>query len=162
MIKPKLKPQESRILKTLLEHNYHLSTTEIADISAQITTPDTPAAGTMKADGTAAYVLDVTTSGNIFQFTLSTPWDLGSVVYSSKTLTVGTQDPSTKGITFNADGTQLITAGRGTGRIYAYTLSIAWDISTASFANEFNVTTTTSSPSGIDLINSDFKLYVTS
>ena len=33
MIKPKLKPQESRILKTLLEHNYHLSTTEIADIS---------------------------------------------------------------------------------------------------------------------------------
>lgn len=33
MIKPKLKPQESQILKTLLEHNYHLSTAEIADIS---------------------------------------------------------------------------------------------------------------------------------
>jgi len=33
MINTKLKPQESRILKTLLEHNYHLSTTEIADIS---------------------------------------------------------------------------------------------------------------------------------
>lgn len=28
-----LKPQESRMLKTLLEHNYRLSTTEVAHIS---------------------------------------------------------------------------------------------------------------------------------
>ncbi|MCK4665584.1 winged helix-turn-helix transcriptional regulator [Candidatus Dependentiae bacterium] len=33
MTKPKLKLQESRILKTLLEHNYYLSTTEISDKS---------------------------------------------------------------------------------------------------------------------------------
>lgn len=31
--KPQLKPQEIRILKTLLEHNYYLSTTQVAEIT---------------------------------------------------------------------------------------------------------------------------------
>ena len=33
MERPPLKPQEIRILKTLLEHNYHMSTTQVAKIS---------------------------------------------------------------------------------------------------------------------------------
>jgi Fic family protein len=33
MEKPRLKPQELRILKTLLEHNYYLNTTQVANLA---------------------------------------------------------------------------------------------------------------------------------
>jgi hypothetical protein len=82
--------------------------------------------------GTILYVLvrDVV----IYTYTLSTPWDISTLTYSTIALS-GFYDFSdySYGIEFNNDGTKLLVLGASSGQIKTYTLSTAYDISTATY-----------------------------
>jgi hypothetical protein len=75
----------------------------------------------------------------VFQYTLSTAWDVSTASYASKTFAVGTQAPSPRGPFFSPDGAKMWVVnatGASTSAVFQYTLSTAWDVSTASYASK--------------------------
>lgn len=83
-------------------------------------------------DGTKMYISDFT-SPDVYQYTLSTAWDVSTASYASKTLDASSQDTVINAIFFRPDGKKLYVTGANNGRIYQYGLSTAWDISTATY-----------------------------
>ncbi|MDX3973312.1 YncE family protein [Shinella sp.] len=81
------------------------------------------------ADGTKLYVLDQN-SVTIYQYTLPTPWVLTGASYASKSFAPGS---GPRGIALSADGAKLFVLGVSSpATVRRYSLSTAWDISTAS------------------------------
>jgi len=89
----------------------------------------------LSSDGTKAYIVNFG-NGTIFQYTLSTAWDISSGSYASKSYAVTAQEGQPIGMSFSADGTKCYVVGFINKTIYQYTLSIAWDISSASYASK--------------------------
>jgi len=85
-------------------------------------------------DGTKAYVVGVNLT--IYQYTLSTAWDISTASYASKSFSVGSQESDPRGVRLSSDGTKAYIIGNVGDSIYQYTLSTAWDISTASYASK--------------------------
>ena len=85
---------------------------------------------TFKPDGTKMY-MSSESSGTVYQYSLSTAWDISTGSYDSKSLTLQSTNP--QGLSFNADGTKLFTLEDGSDLIYQYSLTTAYDISTASY-----------------------------
>ena len=80
--------------------------------------------------GTAMYVVDASNE-TIFQYALSTPNDLSTISYvRSKAIATATL------AFFKPDGLTVYFKRSGTNDIVQYTLSTAWNIGTASYANK--------------------------
>lgn len=71
----------------------------------------------------------------VYQYSMSTPYDVSTASYDSKSFDFTSQDTSLVHIKFNADGTKLYTLGAAQGNIHQYSLSSSWDISSASYDN---------------------------
>ena len=72
---------------------------------------------------------------SVYQYSLSTAFDLSTVSYDSVSFSVASQDTAPVGITFSPDGTQMYMMGLVNSKIFQYSLSIAFDLSTASYSN---------------------------
>ena len=81
-----------------------------------------------KPDGTKLYVHD-NSSEYVYQYSLSTPWDLSTATYDSKSFSL-TSFQYHGGLAFSADGSKMY-ATNNNATLYQYTLSTPWDISTA-------------------------------
>lgn len=89
-----------------------------------------------KSDGTKVYVLSTSASDVIYQYSLSTAWDVSTATYDSVSLSVATQTTSPIGMYFKADGTSVYVASLSPEIVYQYDLTTAWDLSTASYASK--------------------------
>ena len=69
---------------------------------------------------------------------LSTAWDISTGTLS-RSFTVTSQDSNPKGISFKPDGTKMYIVAITNDRVYEYDLSTAWNVSTASFLQSFDV-----------------------
>jgi hypothetical protein len=58
-------------------------------------------------------------SDKIYQYTVSTPFDITSASFSTS---INTQDSAPKGMAWNDDGSRLYEIGSGSDKIYQYTL----------------------------------------
>ncbi len=111
-------------------------------------------------DGTVMYIVGSATDA-VYQFTLSTAWDVTTAVYASKSFSVATQDSTPSALFFSSDGTIMFVLGANNWVVYQYTLSTAWDISTASYASKsFNVGSQTFSPYGLFFSTDGTYMYV--
>ena len=98
-------------------------------------------------DGIYMYV--VGDSGNdVNQYTLSTAWDISTAVYT-RVRGVSTEDITPRGIYFKSDGTSMYVVGQQYGSVYQYNLSTAWNISTASYVQNFSISTQETAPNGL-------------
>ena len=96
-------------------------------------------------DGSKMYMLG-SDNDSVFQYTLSTPWDVSTGSYASKSLSVAGQETSPYGMTIKPDGTKVYVGGSNTETIYQYTLSTPWDVSTGTYDNKsFSVITQSTS-----------------
>ena len=98
------------------------------DASSQLTTSRSVAFNT---DGTSMFIID--SGGSVFQYTLSTGFDVTTTSYASKSFDVSSQDTNPFGIAFNPNGTSMFIVGNTTDDIFQYTLSTGFDVSTASY-----------------------------
>lgn len=113
-----------------------------------------------KSDGTKMYVFDASTD-NVFQYSLSTAFDVSTSSYESKSFNFNTQDASPLGIGFNAEGTKMFSVGATNDSVYQYSLSTSWDVSTASYDSvAFSVATEESAPSCVVFDTSGSKMFV--
>jgi hypothetical protein len=78
--------------------------------------------------------------------------------YSLGTFYVGDRDGEPHGMALSDDGLHLIITG-GSGRIWRYDLSTAWDITSASYVDNLSVTAKDGSPRGLQFNNDGTKLY---
>ena len=89
-----------------------------------------------KDDGLKMYIVDDFTS-TIFQYTLGTAWDISTASYATKSFSVSSQTNYPQDIQLSSDGTKAFIVSYSTSKaVYQYTLSTAWDISTAAYASK--------------------------
>jgi sugar lactone lactonase YvrE len=140
---------------------WNLSTASYASKSFSVTSQDdTPVDLFFSDDVTKMYMLG-TTADTVFQYTLSTAWDVSTASYASKSRTVGAQDTSPTGLAFSTDGTKMYMVGTTNGRVFQYTLSTAWDLSTATYASKsFLVTSQETNAQALYFKSDGSKMYV--
>jgi len=121
-----------------------------------------PRGVTFSPDGTKMYIAG-DQNDKIYQYTLSTAFDVTSASYASKSVSSAVGSPFTT--QFKSDGTKMyvVEASSGTYYITEYTLSTAFDVSTASYtSNSFNTSTQTNAVAGIFLEPDGTKLFAAS
>lgn len=103
------------------------------DFSAQV------AAGSghfFKNDGLKLYISSFT-SNAVYQYTLSTAWDVSTASYDSVSLDTSVQVASTTGLFIGNSGTELYVVDNGDDDVHQYTLSTPWDLSTGSYTQSY-------------------------
>jgi sugar lactone lactonase YvrE len=88
-----------------------------------------------KDDGTKVYVVGIT-NDTVYQYSLSTAWDISTGSYDSVSFSVSGQETAPRGLFFKSDGTAFYVIGNNNDNVRQYTLSTAWDLSTASYASK--------------------------
>lgn len=114
----------------LLVNTVEYETIENPTQSLSITTQSSGHRGfTLKNDGTRFYACGNTTQG-VYQYDLSTPWDLNSSTYNSTFLDTSGQVSNGVDVQFDATGTRVFVLGGITGgdRLQEYLLGTAWDL----------------------------------
>lgn len=94
------------------------------------------------SDGTRMYVIG-SSGDDIIEYSLSVGYDLSSTVtYVGTSGNLG-GPTSPAGFDFSPDGTKLAVVDSSTDRLYHYTLSTAWDLSTLSLQSSVDMSQTT-------------------
>ena len=116
------------------------------------------------SDGTKFYQAgDSSSNRYIWQYTLSTAWDISTGSYASKNFNFTTQESDMRGFKFKTDGTKVYIVGAGNNTVFQYSLSTAWDISTASYENKsFSHATQGTNGLDVDFSSDGTKMYVAS
>lgn len=116
-----------------LSTSFDVSTASLSgskNISAQETVPRTLG---FNNDGSKMYIMG-SAGDDMNQYTLSTPFQVNTATFDNVVFDPSAQDAAPVAFTFNNDGTKLYILGSTTA-IYQYSLSTAFDVSTASYDN---------------------------
>jgi len=98
------------------------------------------------------------TSDAVHEYSVSPSYDTGGTVTFLSTFSLNSEEfPS--GLSFYSDGTSFFTVDAGEGNVYKYDMSTAWDISTASYDKEQDVSTKSSGNGGCTIGDSDEIFY---
>lgn len=88
-------------------------------------------------------------------------FSIAGASYDSKSFSVASQESAPNGVQFKTDGTKMYVVGENNDTVYSYTLSTAWDVSTASFDSAgFSVTAQDSFPMGLFFKPDGTKMYI--
>jgi hypothetical protein len=112
---------------------YDLSTASIDTSVFSVTNQESsPRAFVFNNNGSKMYVVG-SASDAVFQYSLSTNFDITTASYDNVSFDVSNQETSPYAVIFNNDGTKMYIGGFGTSTVYQYSLSTAFDITTASY-----------------------------
>ncbi len=111
-----------------------------------------------KPDGTKMYVIG-TTGDDVNEYDLSTAWDVSTASFL-QLFSVAAQETAPEDVFFKPDGTKMYVIGPNSDGVNEYDLSVAWDISTASFLQLFSVAAQEAIPTGVFFRDDGLKMYV--
>jgi len=113
-----------------------------------------------KPDGTRLYLLSASGSRTVYEYVLSTPWNLATAYNSNRSFNTLSQENNPTWIFFKPDGTVMYVAGVTNKKIHQYSLSNAWEIHTASYSwISFNVSTPELNPYSMFFKSDWTKMY---
>lgn len=95
----------------------------------------------------------------ISEYSLSTAWDISTGSYVQN-FNVASQDFLPYGLSFKTDGQRMYVLGRNGDEVHEYSLSAAWDVSTASFVQSFSVSSEDLVPGGLFFKPDGSRMYV--
>lgn len=144
-----------------LTTGFDLSTAYYSNISFSVASQETAPLGlTFNADGTKMYLVG-NTNDTVYQYSLSTGFNLSTASYDSVSFSAASQDTTPTAIVFNADGTKMYIIGQQFDTVYQYTLSTGFDLSTASYDSaSFSVASQSTGPHGLAFSNDFTKMYI--
>lgn len=111
-----------------------------------------------KPDGTKMYIVGFS-GDDVNEYDLGTAWDVSTSSYT-RNFSVSSQSADPSGVFFKADGTRMYIAGSADSEINEYSLSTAWNVSTASYVRNFSVSGQDSFPAGVFFKDDGSKMYV--
>jgi DNA-binding beta-propeller fold protein YncE len=124
-------------------------------VSAQDTSPQ---GLFFKPDGLKMYIVG-RAGEDIGEYDLSTAWGI-STASLLQTFSVAAQETSPNDLFFKPDGTKMYLVGSSDDEVNEYDLSTAWDISTASFLQNFSVGAQETNPNDLFFKPDGTKMYV--
>jgi len=144
-------------LNTLLNNGtIDLDTNNVFSVASQETNPMGIA---FNNDGTKMFIVGYD-GDNVYEYDLSTGFDVSTASYGNKNFSVRTQDTIPVGIAFNNDGTKMFIVGYQNADVNEYALSTGFDVSTAGYTRNFSVRTQETSPQGIAFNNDGTKMFI--
>ncbi len=123
-------------------------------------TPQAPSAVGVyaKPDGTAFYIADQNNL-QVYQYSLSTPWDLSTASYTNKAASFSGSYP--QDVFIGDNGSTLYSVNLlGTQGVYQYPLSTAYDVDTKGASSFFSVASQVSLAKGVSFKSDGLKMYV--
>jgi hypothetical protein len=136
---------------------YDLST-KVAGASVSVAAQEAgPQGFTTNPDGTTLYL--VGTSGDINIYEMTTSFDLSTISFVTN-VSVSSQEAYPTGIKFNADGTKMFITGFASDSVHEYTLSSAYDPTTASFVDSFSVSAQETTVRDLAFNNDGTRMYI--
>jgi sugar lactone lactonase YvrE len=149
---------DSAYATTLDFNRYDVSSasyTQSFSVAAQETTPE---ALTFNNDGTKMYITGDT--GNaVYEYSLSASFDISSASYT-QSFSVAGQESQPQGVVFNTDGTKMFITGGSGDDVNEYDLSVAFDISTAVYSQNFSVAAQDITPRDLAFNNDGTKMFI--
>ena len=143
-----------------LSTEYDLSTGSYASKTVSVSTQELYPCGVIfNNDGASMYVVG-SQNETVYQYTLSTPFDVSTASYASKSLDGSSEQSSSTGLAFNSDGTKIFIIGETPTKIFQYTLSSAYDMSTGSYDSVSYTYSEGTVPRDIVWGNSGNKFYI--
>lgn len=117
-----------------------------------------------KSDGTKMYIC-AADGDKIISYSLSTAWDISTASWDglSEEFSITSQESNPRGMFIGPNGLKLFVTGNGgaSPKVTQYTMSTAWDISSASYDSvSFSVSSQDSSPEGIAFKSDGSKMYI--
>ena len=138
---------------------YSISSASYDSVSFSVSSQDTsPKEMFFKPDGTKMYVLGGS-GGDVNEYNLSTAWDISTASYLQN-FSVSGQESNPEGMFFKPDGTIMYITGGSGQEVNEYSLSTAWNISTASYTRLFSVSAQEADPKGVFFKADGFKMYI--
>jgi DNA-binding beta-propeller fold protein YncE len=133
------------------------SFTDVFSVSGQ---DSLPKGMFIKPDGTKLYVLG-DANDSVYQYSMSTAWDVSTSSYDSVSFSVASQDASPGGLFFKSDGTKMYVIGTGSDKVHEYDLSTAWNVSTATLLQSTSLEgTDEAAPNGVGFSPDGDRMYV--
>lgn len=124
-----------------------------------VTSQDTAPRGLFfKSDGTKVYVVGQT-NDKVYEYDISTAWDLNTASYSQD-FSVAAYETGPQGLFLSSDGTNMYIVGTLADNVTQYSLSTAWNISTASYVQQFYVGSQEANPYGLSFSPDGTKMFI--
>jgi hypothetical protein len=150
-------------------HQYDLSTAWNLSTASYVGSKDISAQDTLphglffKSDGTKMYVLGQQNT-RIYEYNLGTAWTVSTATYSQQ-LNISARTPKPTSMKMSSDGITLYVLDSVHDAINKFTLSSAWNITSATHTDEGDISTittaiTVTSPTGFDISSSANKVFV--
>jgi len=153
-------PSSDAVYQYSLSTAWNLSTASYDSVSFSVSSQDLSAASIyFKSDGTKMYLAGYT-GDSVYQYTLSTAWDLSTASYDSVSFSVASQATTPFSLIFKPDGTKMFLTDGTSDAVKEYSLSTAWDISTASYQASFGVGSQEANPYGLESNPDGTKMYI--
>ena len=115
----------------------------------------------LKPDGLKMFLCAGT--GVIYEYALSTAFDVSSASYSSTSGNISAQTPALTGISFSPNGAKMYAVGTTNRTIYEFDLSTPWSVVSGSLSysgNSFSIASKETAPTGVTLNPSGTKVYI--
>jgi SpoU rRNA methylase family enzyme len=141
-----------------LSTGFDVSTASFVDsfsVSGQETSPYGLAFST---DGTKMFIVGEG-GDDVNEYTLSTGFDVSTASFVDS-FSVAAQETAPTSIAFNNDGSKMFITGNTGDDVNEYTLSVGFDVSTASFVDSFSVSAQDTSPRGLAFNTDGTKMFV--
>jgi DNA-binding beta-propeller fold protein YncE len=139
---------------------WNVAYTVYANKSFSVAAQETAPTGVFfKPDGAKMYVIGII-GVDINEYNLGTPWDVSTASYL-RNFSVSAQESAPSDLFFKPDGTKMYVLGSTGDDVNEYDLGTPWDISTASYLQNFSVVSQTALPFGISFKPDGTKMYVT-
>jgi len=141
---------------------YDVSSAVVVDGFSVASQTAVPVALRFNSDGSKMFVLGIGGTPSVFEYALSTNFDVSTASYTDALAVDGTTGTNCYGLAFNNDGTKMFTTNSsGTNSLFAeYALSTGFDVSTASLTDTTNIASFSTGPAGIAFNADGTKVYI--
>ena len=148
----------------LIDGTFDVSTAAFVGATSVSSRESSPRDVAFSNDGLKMFVIGISVD-RIIEYTLSTAFDVSTASYAgdAERFSVSSQETIPAGMAFSNDGLKMFVTGGNGDDINEYTLSTAFDVSTASYAGDaerFSFSSQESAPTGMAFSNDGLKMFV--
>lgn len=153
--------EESIVYEYDLSNPYRLDTATYNGVNGDVSGQDSTATDIIWNSNGTKFFISGASNASIFQYGVSSAFDLSSTITHNDTASIGSEDSKPKGIAWSSGGDKLIIVGGNTENIYQYTLGTSYEIGTLKYNGTlFDVSSEDSIPRDVIWNDNGHKLYM--
>jgi DNA-binding beta-propeller fold protein YncE len=137
---------------------YCIGTASFVDAFSVATQETVPEGIAFSKSGEKMFIVG-SNGDDVNEYTLTTAWDVSSASFVDA-FSVATQESKPTGIAFSKSGTKMFVVGSAAAAVHEYTLSTAWDVSTASYVDYFFYDGQATVAEGLAFSKSGTKMFI--